>query len=50
MQTYRSMKKDESHCDLLHFSVTVKGELEYSMSNIYHLEEKYKLIALHCAV
>ncbi|XP_073719211.1 complement C4 isoform X2 [Misgurnus anguillicaudatus] len=26
---YRSMKKEESHCDLLHLSVTVKGELEY---------------------
>lgn len=24
------MKKDESHCDLFHLSVTVTGELEYS--------------------
>lgn len=28
-QIYRSMKKEESHCDLLHLSVTVKGELQY---------------------
>ncbi len=34
VQTYRSTKKDESHCDLFHLSVTVKGELEYSKSNI----------------
>ncbi|XP_072547604.1 complement C4 isoform X2 [Salminus brasiliensis] len=27
LQTYRSLKKDESHCDLFHLSVEVEGEL-----------------------
>ncbi|XP_056127943.1 complement C4 [Rhinichthys klamathensis goyatoka] len=33
VQTYRTMKKDESYCDLFHLSVTVEGELEYKMYN-----------------
>ncbi|XP_051534412.1 complement C4 [Myxocyprinus asiaticus] len=33
VQTYRSMEKDESHCDLFHLSVTVKGQLEYRLQN-----------------
>ncbi|RXN18763.1 complement C4-like protein [Labeo rohita] len=37
VQTYRTMKKDESHCDLFHLSVTVTGELEYKK---YHKEEE----------
>uniref|UniRef100_A0A8B9H2Z5 Complement component 4 n=1 Tax=Astyanax mexicanus TaxID=7994 RepID=A0A8B9H2Z5_ASTMX len=28
LQTYRSLKKEESHCDQFHFSVQVDGELE----------------------
>ncbi|KAA0702158.1 Complement C4 [Triplophysa tibetana] len=28
-QTYRSMKNDESYCDLLYLTVKVKGEFEY---------------------
>lgn len=38
VQTYRTMKKDESYCDLFHLSVTVEGELEYKM---YNKEEKF---------
>ncbi|KAK2880874.1 hypothetical protein Q8A67_018142 [Cirrhinus molitorella] len=37
VQTYRTMKKDQSHCDMFHLSVTVTGELEYKM---YHKEEE----------
>ncbi|XP_073674564.1 complement C4-B [Garra rufa] len=37
VQTYRTMKKDESHCDLFDLSVKVTGELEYK---IYHKEEE----------
>ncbi|XP_039513049.1 complement C3-like [Pimephales promelas] len=33
VQTYRTMKKDESYCDLFHLSVTVEGELGYKMNN-----------------
>ncbi|XP_052472271.1 complement C4 [Carassius gibelio] len=33
VQTYRTMKKDESHCDLFHLNVTVKGDLEYKIYN-----------------
>ncbi|KAK9962381.1 hypothetical protein ABG768_007751 [Culter alburnus] len=33
VQTYRTMKKDESYCDLFHLSVRVEGELEYKIHN-----------------
>ncbi|XP_067306533.1 complement C4 [Pseudorasbora parva] len=33
VQIYRTMKKDESHCDLFHLSVTVEGEMEFKMSD-----------------
>lgn len=41
VQTYRTMKKDESHCDLFHLSVTVKGELEYKIYNKDEMFEDY---------
>ncbi|XP_016428773.1 LOW QUALITY PROTEIN: complement C4-like [Sinocyclocheilus rhinocerous] len=41
VQTYRTMKKDESHCDLFHLSVTVKGELEYKIYNKEEMFEDY---------
>ncbi len=47
------MKKDESHCDLFHLSVTVKGELEYSKSNILEevtLNKKLNMNWVHCNV
>ncbi|XP_005157429.1 complement C4-B isoform X1 [Danio rerio] len=41
VQTYRTMKKDESFCDLFHLTVTVKGELEYKTDNSQDLLEDY---------
>ncbi|KTF74286.1 hypothetical protein cypCar_00043860, partial [Cyprinus carpio] len=41
VQTYRTMKKDESHCDLFHLSVTVKGELEYKIYNTNETFDDY---------
>lgn len=41
VQMYRTMKKDESYCDLFHLRVTVEGELEYKMSNKEEMFDDY---------
>ncbi|KAI7801069.1 complement C4-1 [Triplophysa rosa] len=41
VQTYRSMKKDESYCDLLHLTVKVKGELEYKAEDEEGFDDYY---------